>query len=73
MNMTTSPYTPVHRAAWHAEGLRWIASVFNAAADRIDVPHATPELALQPTPEYKPFEDFLFDARFRVQNEMFLR
>ena len=71
--MAPSPYTPVQRTAWHADGLRWIASLFNAAADRIDGPGDTPELALQPTPEYKPFEEFLFDARFRVQNEMFLR
>ena len=71
--MTPTPYTPVQRTAWQAEGLRWIASVFNAAADRIDSAPATPALALEPTPEYKPFEDFLFDARFRVQNEMFLR
>ena len=71
--MTSSPYTPVQRTAWHADGLRWIASVFTAAADRIDSPREAPELALQPTPEHKPFEDFLFDARFRVQNEMFLR
>jgi hypothetical protein len=71
--MTPTAYTPVQRAAWQAEGLRWIASVFNAAADRIDSPREAPALALEQTPEHKPFEDFLFDARFRVQNEMFLR
>jgi hypothetical protein len=71
--MTATPYNPVQPAAWRAEGLRWIASLFIAAADRIDGSRDTPELALQPTPEYKPVEEFLFDARFRVQNEMFLR
>jgi hypothetical protein len=71
--MTNTAYTPVSGTAWHAEGLRWIASVFNAAADRIDAPREAPALALQPTREYKPVEEFLFDARFRVQNEMFLR
>ena len=69
----TNTYTPTPRAAWHADGLRWIASVFNAAADRIDIARDTSALALEPTPEYKPVEEFLFDARFRVQNEMFLR
>jgi hypothetical protein len=71
--MNASPYTAARNPAWHAEGLRWIASLFNAAADRLDTPREAPELALQPTPERKPFEEFLFDARFRVQNEMFLR
>lgn len=69
----TTPYTPVQTAAWHAEGLRWIASLFNAAADRLDGPRDTPALALEQTPGYKPFEEFLYDARFRVQHEMFLR
>lgn len=69
----SNPYNPLARTTWHADGLRWIASVINTLADSIDREHNAPTLALEPTPEDKPIEEFLYDARFRVQHEMFLR
>ncbi len=66
-------YEPVNRVAWHAQGLRWIGDVFHAAADRIERAPETAALPLEPTREYKPFSEFLYDARFRVQHDIFLR
>ena len=69
-----TPYNAPRRAAWHVEGLRWIAGLFTSAADRLESTQETPVLALEPTPpQYRPFDEFLYDVRFRVQHEMFLR
>ena len=70
---TPTAYNAASRATWHAEGLRWIAGLITATADRIDRNHNTPPLPLEPTSEHKPFDEFLYDARFRVQNDIFLR
>jgi hypothetical protein len=59
--------TPAVRL-WHAEGLRWIADVLHDAADSIERSQSAHYLAEELVPEYKPVEEFLYDARFRVQN-----
>jgi hypothetical protein len=56
------------RTLWHAQGLRWIASVLHDAADSIERTQAAHYPAEELAPEYRPVEEFLFDARFRVQN-----
>ena len=56
------------RPLWHAQGLRWIASLLHDAADSIERSQAAHYPADELPPEYKPVEEFLFDARFRVQN-----
>jgi hypothetical protein len=53
---------------WHADGLRWIAGVLQDAADSIERSQSAHYLAEERAPEYKPVEEFLYDARFRVQN-----
>jgi len=53
---------------WHAEGLRWIAGVLHDAADSIERSQTAHYLAEEQAPGYKPVEEFLYDARFRVQN-----
>ncbi|APV52192.1 hypothetical protein BWI17_22465 [Betaproteobacteria bacterium GR16-43] len=53
---------------WHAQGLRWIADLLHNAADSIERQQAAHYPADELSPEYKPVEEFLFDARFRVQN-----
>ena len=53
---------------WHADGLRWIADVLHDAADSIERSQSAHYLAEEQAPGYKPVEEFLYDARFRVQN-----
>jgi hypothetical protein len=53
---------------WRADGLRWIAGVLHDAADSIERSQSAHYLAEEREPEYKPVEEFLYDARFRVQN-----
>ncbi|QJR09893.1 hypothetical protein DSM104443_00944 [Usitatibacter rugosus] len=59
--------TPEYRT-WRAEGLRWIAGLLQDAADSIERSQSAHYLADERAPEYKPVEEFLYDARFRVQN-----
>jgi hypothetical protein len=64
-------YAPVSRATWYAEGLRWIGTVCNDAADRLERSNAPQALALEPTPPFKPVDEFLYDVRFRMQNSIY--
>jgi len=52
--------------AWYADGLRWIGSLFDGAADYLDRPSIAPS-PLEPRPEYLPVEEYLFDVRHRIQ------
>lgn len=55
------------RGTFYAEGLRWIASLLTAAADRLDRP--SPELApLEPLPRITPRDEALYDLRNRLTN-----
>ena len=67
-------YDNVQRTpAWHSDGLRWIAGLLVAAADALERSQAAHALEAPPHPEYKPVDEFLYDVRFRVQHEIFLR
>lgn len=55
------------RSSWHAEGLRWIGSLFNAAAARLE----RAPIASEPRAELLPYEDFISDVRHRVQNRYY--
>jgi hypothetical protein len=51
--------------SWHSDGLRWIGSLFTAAADFVDRNDSrlrvkAPEVQLWPA------EDFIDDVRFRM-------
>lgn len=57
-------------SSWYADGLRWIGSLFIAAADRLERPSIAPA-PLEPQPDYRPAEEFLSDVRLRVQSRSF--
>jgi hypothetical protein len=55
-----------YEASWHAEGLRWIGSLFYGAADFLDrAPPPTASHEQQQAPS-RPAEDFIDDVRFRM-------
>jgi hypothetical protein len=55
------------RRTWHAEGLRWIASLLTSLAERLERP--SPELApLEPMPRITPRDEALYDLRHRLNN-----
>jgi hypothetical protein len=57
------------RGAFYAEGLRWIASLLTAAADRLDRLQRPAELApLEPLPRLTPRDEALYDLRNRLTN-----
>lgn len=62
-------YAPMDKAAWYADGLRWIGTVFIDAADALDHPSLT-SAPLEPVPAYKPIDEFLYDVRFKMQNRI---
>lgn len=51
-----------------SNALRWIANLLHDAADSIERTQSAHYLADEQAPQYKPVEEFLYDARFRVQN-----
>jgi hypothetical protein len=55
----------VSTAPWYADGLRWIGSLFHAAADHLERP------ALEPGPRPQPMEDFLSDVRLRIHSRYY--
>ena len=65
-------HEPAPREAWRAEGLRWISALWGDLGDASGQTPEASELALEPSPPYKPVDDFICDARFRVQHGMFL-
>jgi hypothetical protein len=60
-------YTP----SWHAEGLRWIASLFLGAAERLE----RASLSARPCGSGRagppPVEDFIDDVRMRIHSRYF--
>lgn len=55
------------RNAWHADGLRWIASLLESAAVRLERPPV--ELApLEPMPRITPRDEALYELRHRLTN-----
>ena len=54
-------------SSWYAKGLRWIGSLFNAAADGPE-PAATAAGQLS---EFLPYEEFISDVRYRIQNRYY--
>ena len=65
------PYAPTNRATWYAEGLRWIGTVCNDAADALERSRTPQAEALEPTAPFKPVDEFLYDVRFRMQNSIY--
>jgi hypothetical protein len=55
--------------AWRAEGLRWIASLFNAAADCLDRPRATRRAASEPAAPW-PAQDQIDEVRLRMRSHL---
>lgn len=54
-------------STWYSDGLRWIASLFDGAADSLDRAAAAPE----PRAEFLPYEEFISDVRHRIQNRYY--
>jgi hypothetical protein len=52
------------RAAWHAEGLRWIGSLFLAAAERLE--QRAIDTADEPWPDLLPPHERVFEVRTRI-------
>ena len=55
--------------AWHAEGLRWIASLFNGAADRLDRPDAPQPTASEQASPWRE-QDQIDEVRLRMRSHM---
>lgn len=55
------------RAAWYAEGLRWIAALLDSAASRLDRA-ATVPASLDPMPRHTSFDEIVGDLRNRVHS-----
>ena len=56
------------KSSWHAEGLRWIGSLFNAAADSLD--RASAESATPaPMPRHTSFDEIVGDVRNRMYSD----
>jgi hypothetical protein len=51
------------QAIWYADGLRWIGSLFNDAADHLE--HAA-IASSDVQPRYQPIDEYLSDVRTRV-------
>ena len=60
----------ITQTSWHAEGLRWIGSLFLSAADRLER-LARDNAPLEPAPDYRPPDDFVSDVRHRIQNRYY--
>ena len=58
-------------SAWHAEGLRWIASLFLGAAEYLERMSRAASPCEQPHIESLPVEDFIDNVRFRIQSRYF--
>ena len=56
--------TPMARAIWYADGLRWIGSIFNDAAERLEKSVADEE-PLDPG-AYREIERYVNDLHRRV-------
>jgi hypothetical protein len=56
----------LHYPSWYADGLRWIASLFTAAADRLDRMHGASALPLEPAIDPRAIDDYIDDVRFRM-------
>jgi hypothetical protein len=60
------------RASWHAEGLRWIASLILGAADYLERVSGDPQPPYEPLPpDLLPADDALDDIRARIQSRYF--
>lgn len=55
------------RSTFYAEGLRWIASLLTAAADRLDRP-GSGAAPLEPAPRLSARDEALYDLRNRLTN-----
>ena len=53
----------MNTSLWYAEGLRWIGSLFNGAAEHFERAAA---LAAELDPRHRPAEEYLSDVRTRV-------
>ena len=53
----------MNTSLWYAEGLRWIGSLFNGAADHFERAATT---AVQLDPRYRPAEEYLSEVRTRI-------
>ena len=53
-----------NRSLFYADGLRWIGSIFNGAADRLES-SAARDVPLDPR-EYRAIEDYVNDVRVRA-------
>ena len=53
------------RSTWYSEGLRWIGSLFDAAADFLE--RATGPAPLEPMPRHTSFEEIVGEVRNRVR------
>jgi hypothetical protein len=56
-------------ASWHAEGLRWIGSLFNGVADYLDR-SARPETAAPEQAPMRPAADHIDEVRSRMRTHM---
>ena len=56
-----------YATSWHADGLRWIASLFTGAANFLERSAARP-CESDPAQPLRDPEEFLFDVRDRMQN-----
>jgi hypothetical protein len=56
-----------YATSWHADGLRWIASLFTGAANLLER-NAAPPCEPDPARPARDPEEFLFDVRNRMQN-----
>ena len=57
--------TAMTLARFHSDGLRWIGSLFIDAADHLDKPSFAAATG-EPRPKYLPVEEYLFDVRTRM-------
>lgn len=55
------------RAAWYAEGLRWIAASLASAAHRLERA-ATDHASLDPMPRHTSFDEVVGDLRNRIHS-----
>ena len=61
-----SHVSAVHYPSWYSGGLRWIGSLFTAAADRIDRIHGTSAPSPSPAAYPRAIDDYIDDVRFRM-------
>jgi len=51
---------------WYADGLRWIGSILNGAADHLERNAAEPLEPRPPLPQHRAIDEYVSDVRHRI-------